>query len=300
MKTLTPLAGATVPWRNFRTWTVTLGAREIDGRLPILALHGGPGVPSDYLLALEPLTANRRVILYDQVGCGRSTPGEPPAEWVLDLFLEELSAVRRALGLNQVHVLGHSWGGMLAIEHALTEAPGVASLTLVCTPPSVPQWVEEVQSLVHVLPMAERLALMDSMASERPAGEAFEQAMEVFDERHGCRVQPIPVALQRSLDAAHLDPRVREAMWGPHPFHPTGTLAQWDIRDRLDEIRAPTIVLGGRHDTVTPNQMAALQRAIPYAESHLFEHSAHYPHLEESAAFTQVVEDFLERVEAYL
>jgi pimeloyl-ACP methyl ester carboxylesterase len=108
-----------VPFRGYRTWYRITGERA-PGTLPLLCLHGGPGSSSAYHERLEPLAADRQVIRYDQLGCGDSDRPDDDSLWTLDLFVSEVQAVRDALGLDRVHLLGTSWGGMLAQEYALT------------------------------------------------------------------------------------------------------------------------------------------------------------------------------------
>src|SRR5687768_11881637 len=114
-----------VPFRGFRTWYRIVGDADAPGKAPLLCLHGGPGVPHDYLTPLDRLArTGRRVIYYDQLGCGNSDQPHDPSLWTVELFLDELRTVRAALGLERVHLLGQSWGGMLAMEYALTRPPG--------------------------------------------------------------------------------------------------------------------------------------------------------------------------------
>ena len=116
-----PAAEGYIPFMGHKVWYRIVGDREEPGKLPLLVLHGGPGAPHDYLEPLEEMAATgRRVIFYDQLGCGNSRLPEPaPDLWTVPLFVDEVGVVRRALGLERVHLLGHSWGGILAIEYAL-------------------------------------------------------------------------------------------------------------------------------------------------------------------------------------
>lgn len=287
-------------FRGHRIWHRVYGAGEEAGQLPLLALPAGPGMPCDYLEPLSALATGRRVILYDPLGSGRSDHPYNPELWSVDLFLEELSVVRRTLGINELHLLGHAWGGMLALEHTLSGAPGLASLILLSTPPSVPAWLSEVEELIAGLPMGARLALTQSIVQRRTDVPGYAEAAALFDRRHGCRLDPLPVPLRRSRESAQRYPDVKQALWGSHPFVPDGPLAAWDATPRLDTINLPTLVLGGRHDETPPHCTGALHRAIPFSEYALFEQSAHHPHLEEPEAFYATVADFLERVEAYL
>ena len=122
----------TLPFRGYRTWYKVVGELNARSRvLPLLVLHGGPGVPHDYLEDLARLAdEGRPVVFYDQIGCGRSDHPDDAALWTMATYVDELSAVRDALGLDRVHLFGHSWGGWLALEYALGRPSGLASLVL--------------------------------------------------------------------------------------------------------------------------------------------------------------------------
>ena len=144
-----------VGFRGLRTWYRIAGDRHAatDGQLPLLLLHGGPGFPSDPFESLEALArSGRPVIRYDQIGCGRSDRPHDPSWWTVETFVDELATVRRELGLDHVHLLGWSWGGMLALEYLLTKPEGIASVVLTSTPPSIPLYVEEARRLRDGLP----------------------------------------------------------------------------------------------------------------------------------------------------
>jgi L-proline amide hydrolase len=122
-----------VPFRGYHTWYRILGdLTEVSaGRFPVLLLHGGPGLSHRTLLPLETLTTTgRSVIFYDQLGSGNSDRPADLSLFNVDFFLDELAAVREALGLERIHLLGHSWGGMLGMEYALTQPSGLLSLIL--------------------------------------------------------------------------------------------------------------------------------------------------------------------------
>src|SRR5205823_2492399 len=136
-----------------KVWYRIVGDLEDPGKLPLLCLHGGPGAPHDYLEPLEAMAATgRRVIFYDQLGCGNSDHPDNPSMWTVNLFVEEVGAIRRALGLDRVHILGQSWGGMLAMEYALTQPLGLAGLVIANSPASMSQWVSEANRLRGELP----------------------------------------------------------------------------------------------------------------------------------------------------
>ena len=136
-----PAHERTIPFRGHRVWTRTVGVADAPRKLPLLCLHGGPGVPHDYLEPLEAVAATgRAVVFYDQLGGGRSDQPRNPSLWTVDLFLAELAAVRDALGLARVHLLGQSWGGMSALEYAATRPAGLASLNVASSPARMADW----------------------------------------------------------------------------------------------------------------------------------------------------------------
>ncbi len=280
-------------------WFRVVGRPEQDDKLPVLCLHGGPGVPHDYL---EPLAAladsGRRVIFYDQLGGGNSDRPEDPSLYTVDYFLAELAALRWELSLDRVHLLGQSWGGMLALEYALTQAPGLASLVLADTPASMPQWAAETNRLREQLPAEVREVLDAHEAAGTTEDPAYQEAMMVFYNRHVCRRDPWPECLTRAFDKMMQFPLVYHTMVGPSEFHVTGTLKGWSVVGRLGEIRVPTLVLGGRHDEATPAVTEAVHRGIPGSEWFIFEDSSHLPHLEQAESFLTKVGDFLARAEA--
>ena len=115
-----------IPFRGYRTWFRLVGGQEDAGKFPLLCLHGGPGMSHDYLETLETIAGTgRRVIFYDQLGSGNSDHPRDPSLWKMDVFVDEVSAVRKALGLDEIHLFGQSWGGFLAQETMLTKLAGV-------------------------------------------------------------------------------------------------------------------------------------------------------------------------------
>lgn len=294
-----PATEGRIPFRGYETWYRIVGDSEEPGKLPVLTLHGGPGVPHDYLEPMEAFAATgRRVIFYDQLGCGNSAVPPNPSLWSVDLFVDEVNAVRRALGLERVHLLGQSWGGMLGMEYALTQPEGLASLIIESSPASIPQWVAEANKLREALPPDIQQTLLTHEADGTTDDPAYEEAMMVFYQRHVCRLAEWPECVMRSFEKLSENPEVYHTMNGPSEFHVTGVLKRWDITDRLGEIRVPTLILSGRYDEATPAIHETVHRGIPGAESVIFEESAHLCHVEEPEKFQRVVTDFLARVEA--
>lgn len=279
-----------IPFRGFETWYRSVG----DGPgVPLLCLHGGPGGTHLGQTPLEQLGDERRVVLYDQLGSGNSSKPSDPSLWTVELFLAELANVREALGLDQAHLLGHSWGGMLAQEYALTQPEGLVSLVLSSTLSSAALWRAESLRLRAALPAETRESLDTHEAEGTTDDPEYETAIFEFLHRHLCRLDPWPPIVEEAIRATNLE--VYNTMWGPSEAHPTGVLAGWDVTARLDEIRLPTLVLCGRHDEATPLQAETIVRGLPDAELVIFEESAHMAPIEETERYLATVRAFLDR-----
>ncbi len=284
----------TVPYAGGETWYRIVGDGEEPGKLPLLCLHGGPGAPHDYLEPLGDLAAGgRRVVFYDQTGCGRSWTPRADDDWTVELFVGELGAVRDALGLDRIHLFGSSWGGMLAMEYALTRPAGLASLVLSSCPASIPLWAEETNRLKDALPDVVR----DVLDTSEVGSTEYEEAALEFYRRHVCRVDPFPDCVRRTFEGLAEHPEVYLHMQGPNEFVITGTLSDWDITTRLPEIGVPTLITAGRHDEFTPRQAETLRAGIPGSELVTFEQSSHMQFVEEPERYHDTVSAFLDRVE---
>lgn len=294
----TPAQEGFVSFRGHSVWYRFVGDRGESDKLPLLCLHGGPGFAWDSFEPLEALAASGRcVVFYDQLGSGNSDELDDPSMYTVDLYVEEVGVVRRALGLDRVHILGHSWGGMLAMEYALTQPAGMRSLVLADTAASLPQWAAAMRRLVADLPADMQEAILRHEAAGTTDSAEYQEACRAYSRRHLCgRIDPRPAFLDRIADKP--GDEVYHAMWGPSEWCVTGSLRDWDIVDRLGEIRVPTLVVGGRHDEATPDVMETVHRGIPGSGWVIFEKSGHFPHLEETERYLEVLDRFLGQVEA--
>jgi L-proline amide hydrolase len=282
-----------VDFRGYRTWYRVAGDLG-SGATPLLALHGGPGSTHHYFAPLEGLAAERPVVLYDQIGCGGSDRPQD-IQWSVAVFREELDAVRSELGLDRIHLLGTSWGGMLALEHVLSGAEDLVGLILSSTLASVEQWAAEQRKLRDALPAE----VVEVLECHERAGTyddpEYEQAMEAYFDRHFYR-GPKPRAELEKMSADKAV-EVYRAMQGPNEWTVTGALSGWDVRDRLGEIDVPTLVIRGRHDMSTDPISATLVNGIKGAREVVLENSSHTPVLEETDKYLAVISDFMREAE---
>ncbi len=277
--------------RGYKTWYAVYGDLH-SGKSPLVVLHGGPGYPHHYLQNLSELADNGyAVILYDQLGCGKSDRPDDPALWTIELFIDELNSLRKELDLDSINILGHSWGGTLAVEYLLTKPEGVNKLILSSPLLDTGLWVEEADKLKDLLPSG----IAGTMRKHENAGttnsQEYKEAYNVFQENFVCRAKPCPAMMK--LADSNAGTQVYNVMWGPSEAFATGTLKGWSALDRLKEITVPTLLLSGKYDEATPRQMKIAQERMPDADWIIFENSSHMPHLEESERYLKTVNDFL-------
>jgi L-proline amide hydrolase len=286
------------PFGSYRTWyrvTGDLSARKA----PLVVLHGGPGCTHDYVDAFKGLAARgRAVVHYDQLGNGRSTHLRDKGAnfWTPRLFLDELENLLRHLNIDgRYHVLGQSWGGMLAAEQAVTQPKGLRALVIANSPASMELWVREANRLRDELPPQVQATLLKHEKAGTTDHSEYKDAVRVFYDRHVCRVTPWPEEVARTFKAIDEDPTVYMTMNGPSEFHVIGNLKTWSIIDRLDRIRVPTLLISGRYDEATPAVVQPFADRIKDVRWEIFENSSHMPHVEETERCLKVVGDFLDQ-----
>nr|BAR73018.1 putative amidohydrolase [Embleya scabrispora] len=292
----TPNAKGTLPFGEHRTWYRVTG--EIDADRPaVVALHGGPGATHDYLLGLTSLVeAGWPVVHYDQLGNGGSShlPHRGAEFWTVGLFLDELDNLLHGLGIADDYVLfGHSWGGLLAAEHAAAGPPGLRGLVIADSPVSYPVWLREMRVLRDLLPPGVDETLLRHEAAGTTDSDEYLEASLVFYRKHVCRLDPWPRDYLATFMEIHNDSTVYQSMNGPTEFHVTGTLRDWGVEESVADIAVPTLLISGRHDEATPAAVRPFHELIPDVRWEIFEESSHVPHLEEPERFHQVMVDFL-------
>ncbi|HEX6519148.1 MAG TPA: proline iminopeptidase-family hydrolase [Streptosporangiaceae bacterium] len=272
-----------------RVWYYEVGEGDAT---PLLCLHGGPGATHNSLEPLEALADRRRVIFYDQLGCGRSDRPDNPALWVIDRFVEELAQVRAALGLDRLHLFGSSWGGILAMQYILDRKAALESLILCGSPASMPRWAADCEELLAALPPDVVKTIRDHEASGFTACPEYQAAVLVFYREHFCRLDPWPASLERTFIESGYE--VYSTMNGPTEFTVTGNLRHWDVMDRLAEISVPTLLIGGRYDECRPDHLEEMHRRFPHSQLAIIEDASHLCFAERPTEFATVVNSFLD------
>ncbi len=277
-----------IPVTGGKIWYRVTGSGNAT---PVILLHGGPGSSSDYLKPLEALSVDRPVIVYDQLGCGRSDNPNNPELWRIERFVEELGQVRSALKLKEVHLYGHSWGTMLAVDYMLKKPQGVKSLTLASPCLSVARWTDDARELIEKLPFTTRQAIRRHEREGTTDSREYEAAVAEYLKNYLCRLSPWPAELMEAFDRANQ--KIYRTMWGPSEFYPTGNLKTYERVERLREIKVPTLFTAGRHDEATPAATAWYRSHVPYSALRIFEQSSHLAMFEERDAYLECVREFL-------
>lgn len=281
-----PQGTIAVPGGN--VWFRRVGA---GAGLPLLVVHGGPGLPHTYLSSLQRLADEREVVFWDQLGCGNSERPSNTELWTMERSMAEMDAVVKGLGLKRFHLFGNSWGGMMAQQHALDATSGAVSLTISNSIASIPQFSEMVARLKSELDPATQSAIERHEAAGTTSAAEYQDAIRTWNETYLCRVRPWPAELMEAF--GNMGAEIFETMFGPSDFHIVGTIRNWDVFDRLAEITLPTLVLAGRFDECAPEHMWEMHQRIAGSRFELFESSAHMPFIEEPDKFDSVMRDFL-------
>jgi len=273
-----------------RVWWMRAGSGP---KTPLLLLHGGPGAGHNYLLPLKILADERPVVFYDQLGCGRSDIPDDPSVYTVARSVEEVDAVRKALGLDRIVLLGHSWGSQLAIEYFATPGgPGIERLVLGGALASSPQALVGMKRWLDAMPNDAGARVRALEASEQFQSDEYQSLMKSFYERHLCRALPWPPEAQASLDIAAKSPAYR-IMWGPSEFTATGELKDWERRPDLGTIKVPTLITTGQYDEITLDCQQSIMEAIAGSQLLIFEGCSHMTMNEKPVEYARAVRNFI-------
>lgn len=285
-----------MPYLGYQTYYRIAGECR-DGKKPLLLLHGGPGSTHNYFEVLDALAdTGRAVISYDQLGCGNSYVDGHPELWCQKTWDNELMELRRHLGLDQVHLLGQSWGGMLAIEYLCDYQPeGVASVILSSTLSSASLWAKEQHRMIRFLSQEDQEAIAEAERTGNFDTPEYLAANSRFMERHcdspsadtpECVTRP-----KRSGKEAYL------YGWGPNEYNPTGSLGSWEYTDKLERIKCPALIISGTNDLCTPLIAKTMYDRIPNARWELFDGCRHMCFVEDNENYIRLLTEWLDQTE---
>jgi len=274
------------------------------GSETLICLHGGPGADHKYLVRMGELAGgDLQVLLYDQLGSGKSDRPDDDALWTVPRFVKELETIRTKLKLGRMHIYGQSWGGMLGLQYALDHSEGVKSLILSNTAASIPETAKVMAKLKLKLPTEVYTTILKYEATQQYDHPKMIEAMWEFYARFLRRSVPFEPARSLKECKEILEPLLSDVgpaytkMWGPFEFLPIGPLLDWDVTDRLGEIKAPTLIVCGYYDEAAPELNRTMADLIPDNEFVIFGNSSHLIiHEKEADAYLGVIKNFVQRI----
>lgn len=263
---------------------------------PLLALHGGPGGTSCRFEVLAPLAAERPIIFYDQLGSGRSDRPADTTLWQVPRFVDEVTAVRQALALDSLHLLGHSWGGALAAEYLAAAKPtGVVSVVFSSPLIDTPRWIADANLLRTQLPDSIRRVLDENEAKGTLDSPAYKVATDTFYGRH---VRRLPVGSEPRCEGVAGNDTIYRQMWGPTEFLSNGSLRTWTRAADLPAVSAPTLFIAGEFDEARPATLEEFRATMPNARLVTIPGAAHAAMREKPAEYLDALRAFLREVES--
>ena len=268
-------------------------------KTPVIFLHGGPGSTHNSFEVLDSFSYydKRPVIMYDQYGCGLSSLGleNDTSLYNKDTWVDELENLRKELNLEKVHIMGHSWGGMLSIIYLCDYNPkGILSCTLSSTLASASLWDKETHRLIkymskedqEAIKKAEETSTFDSLEFEEANKHYLKMYVRNLDE-----LDEVPECLTREKPKS---PAYITA-WGPSEFKPLGNLKGYEYLDKLNKINVPIMILSGSDDESTPLQNKEMfDRINSKKEWHILQNARHSTYVEKNKEYQEYLKEFLD------
>ena len=282
---------------KYNVWTKKVG----NGKIKVLLLHGGPGFSHDYFECFEDFLPSEGISFYyyDQLGCGNSDAPADSSLWNLPRYVEEVEQVRKGLGLDSFYLLGHSWGGMLAMEYLSKYQSHVKGAVISNMTASVASYVPYAEKLKKQFLSKSELQTYDSLdklkAYDKPAYQDL-----LMGKLYTHTICQLPVAqwpepLLRTFRKANTS--IYMEMQGVDEFHITGNFKDWNMWDRLAEIKVPTLVIGGMHDEMNPEDIRREGRLIPNSHTYLCPNGSHLSMYDDQRNYFNSLIDFLKQVD---
>lgn len=288
----------TTPKGTFNVWTKRIGNNP---KIKVLLLNGGPGATHEYFECFENFLPAEGIefIYYDQIGCGNSDNPNDESMWDLARYVEEVEQVRIALGLdeNNFYLLGHSWGGILAMEYSLKyqkHMKGLIISNMMSSCPEYGKYADEVlakQMNPAVLAEIEKIEAAKDFANPR----YMELLLPNFYEKHILRfpAKNWPEPVNRSF--AKMNQSLYVTMQGPSEFGIAGKLEQWDRKGQLKDIAIPTLVIGAQHDTMDPKHMEEMAKLTPKGTYLYCENGSHMCMYDDQKTYFKGLISFLKK-----
>jgi proline iminopeptidase len=291
------------PVVEFKVWTKRFGNNR---HVKVLLLHGGPAVGHEYMECFESFFPKEgfEFYEYDQLGAPYSDQPSDSSLWTIDRYVDEVEQVRRAIGAdkNNFYVLGNSWGGILGMEYALKYQQNIKGLIIADMMASCPDYGKYANDVLAKQLDPKVLAeIRDIEAKNDFSNPRYEELLfPNFYQKHICRLDPWPESVVRSLNHLNGIPKeIYVMMQGPSEFGIAGRLANWDIKNRLKEIKVPTLMVGAKYDTMDPNVMEEQSKMVQHGRYLYCPNGSHFCMWDDQKVFMSGVINFIKDVDQH-
>ena len=285
------------PKGKFNVWTKRVGNNP---GMKVLLLNGGPGATHEGFECFESFFPKEGIefIYYDQLACGNSDNPKDTSLYDLSRYVEEVEQVRKSLELDKsnFYLLGHSWGGLLAMQYALKYQSSLKALIISNMMASAPEYGKYAND---VLAKQMDPAVLDTIRGIEKKGDFqnpkyMELLMSHFYSKHFCRLADLPEPVARTM--SKFNNELYMIMQGPSEFGIAGKLATWDVSKELKNIHVPTLVIGGTYDTMDPNYMEWMSKQLPKGEFLLCPNGSHMSFYDDQQTYMNGLIKFIKSV----
>ncbi len=279
---------------TYKLWCGRVGS---GGNAAALVLHGGPGGNHHNLVAFQALAAERPVIFYDQLGCGKSDRPDDPSLWRAGRYFDEVRAVRDGLGLQAYHLIGHSWGTTLAVGFAGRHPEGILSISLHSPVLSFPYYVDHVAPELKQGLKGQAGQIIDAYELKGVGDKNdYREACLEFTRRHVTHTWPLPEAMKRLVGARNST--IHDVMVASHSeLNVPGNLTTLDVTSQLSDLRVPVLMTCGDADLCTPAYTKWQAGFADDCRCHIIPGSAHMTAVDKPVELIRLQRAFLREIQ---
>lgn len=282
----------TVAVQGGELWYKVIGE---GSKPPVLMMHGGPGGTHRSFYFLEPLGEERPIILFDQLGTGRSGNHRDTTLMKVEHFVEQVHQLKEKLNLSDFYVMGHSWGAALELEYYQKYPEGVKGIIFSSPYISTPVWEADADTLITTLADSLQTYIAEAEAENSFDTPQYRLADSVYWSNFGNR-HP---AGKHPLDTVQAPGNrfMYNYMWGPSEFTARGTLKNYDNLEGLSDIKVPTLFVTGEYDEARPQTVKRFQKLVPGSTVEIVPDAGHSTMRDNLPALLEIIRGFLQETE---
>ncbi len=266
-----------------------------SNKTPLVLLHGGPGYPSYSLNPLLELSKERPVIIFDQLGCGRSDRITDTSLMTIDNYVEQLHQLITGLNIKEFYLFGHSWGTMLGMDYYIKYPSNVKSLIFNSPCMNLDLWLKDADTLINSLPDSAQVYLKQSIRNENTDSLKMKESIDLFYNTFYTRKKPKSKDFLKTIDEVGYN--VYEYMWGKEDYVVTGTLKGYDRTKELTQIKVPTLYITGEYDAARPSTVKYYQSLTPNSKFFVINNSGHQTAHDNPIETIKVIQTFINDIE---